>query len=286
MLVYKKVSPAHLIVLLWVMLTLGFALTPVIESTLVKMVLVLPTMLFIPGYMLLSVLFPKSSELGAARRTVLSFGISMVIVPLMGILLNLVFGIKFASILIVLSLYTAALVSIGAYRRGKQPEDKRFPISPRSYGTPAGGTSAPGRRRDAALALLLIFIVASAAGMVYFVISPPVTGERFTEFYILDPSGKAESYPSDLKYDSPVTFPVGVTNHEYSFVNYTVQVALDKNILTYTKFMLDHNETWRNNITFVPGKEGKDMKLEFWLFKDDNSTVPYRELQLWVSGVK
>lgn len=402
MLVYKRIPSAHLIVLLWVILTLGFA--PVIENTLIKMLLVIPTMLFIPGYMLLSVLFPGSRGLGTARRSVLSFGISIVMMPLLGFSLNFVLGAKLEPLLAILSLYTAALVSVAAYRsgerarkrklppdltvitiwiiaalvfiltpalensqvrtvlavpvvlfipgyvlvsalfpkrgdidfterialslgssiaivpalgillnfttgvklepilitlclysiilafiasyrRGKLPEDVRFSISSLSiYEASAGG--ATGSRKDAALTLLLIFIVSFAAGMVYFVVSTPKIGERFTEFYILDQSGKAENYPANLKYDSPVTFPVGVINHEYTLTNYTVQVALDKKILTYTRFMLGHNETWRSNMSFIPGREGTGMKLEFWLFKDDNFTAPYRELQLLVNGVK
>ncbi len=136
------------------------------------------------------------------------------------------------------------------------------------------------------LTLILIFTTIFAAGMIIFVISTPKIGERFTEFYILDPSGKAENYPANLKYNSPATTLVGVVNHEYSFVNYTVQVALNKKVLTFTQFTLSNNGTWEKNITFIPDKEGDGMRLEFWLFKEDNFTVPYRELQLWVNITK
>ncbi len=133
------------------------------------------------------------------------------------------------------------------------------------------------------LTLILVFTIFLAAGMIYFVITTPKIGERFTEFYILDPSGKAENYPTEMKYNSPSTILVGVVNNEYTPLNYTVWVVLDKEVLIDTLFSLAHNGTWENNVTFVPEKRGNDLKLEFWLFKEDNFTVPYRELHLWVN---
>jgi uncharacterized membrane protein len=87
----------------------------------------------------------------------------------------------------------------------------------------------------------------------------------------------------DIIYNSPSTVLIGVTNHEYIPVNYTVQVVLENNILTDTWFSLNHNETWEQNVTYIPEKIGKNVKLEFWLFKEDNFTAPYRELNMWVN---
>jgi uncharacterized membrane protein len=114
------------------------------------------------------------------------------------------------------------------------------------------------------------------------VITTPGIGERFTEFYILGPGGKADNYTTLLKYNSPARILVGVSNHEYTFVNYTVRVALEKEVLNETMFRLNHNETWEQNITFIPNKEGKNLELELWLFKEDNFTAPYRDLHMWV----
>jgi uncharacterized membrane protein len=132
----------------------------------------------------------------------------------------------------------------------------------------------------------LILSIALAIGMLYFVITTPKIGERFTEFYILGPEGKAENYPTILRNNSPSDILVGVVNHEYVNVNYTVRIALDKEILTDTWFSSGHNQTWEKNLTFVPDKEGTDMKLEFLLYKEDNFTAPYRDLHLWVNVTK
>lgn len=141
-------------------------------------------------------------------------------------------------------------------------------------------------KKDILLTGILIFLLAFAVGMTFFAITTPKIGERFTEFYILGPGGKADNYPAALKYNSPTNIMVGAANHEYVPVNYTVQVALDKKVLTDKWFMLNHNETWEKNITFVPDIEGRSLKLEFWLFKEDNFTAPYRKLHLWVNVTK
>ena len=137
--------------------------------------------------------------------------------------------------------------------------------------------------KTAVLNSLLILVIIFSISMVYFVIAIPKTGEKYTEFYILDPSGKADHYPTDLIYNSTATVLVGVANHEYDSVNYTVQIALDKDILADEELTLNHSEIWEKNITFEPDKQVNDVKLELWLFKENNFTAPYRELYLQVN---
>ncbi len=280
----KKLPQDLFIILIWVLLTLGFVVTPVLKDTFVRTILGIPVVLFIPGYVLIAVLFPKKADLEAVERIALSFGLSIAVVPLLGLLLNFTFGIRLIPILLTLCLYSIALVFAAAYRREKLPEDERFSVPfHRIYELIDSEINTPESRTDKILTIILISSIVLAAGMVYFVITTPKIGERFTEFYILDPSGKAENYPTNLKYSSPAEILAGVVNHEYNPVSYTVQVALDKIVLSDTRFMLAHNETWENNITFVPDKEGNDLKLELWLFKDNNFTTPYRALHLWVN---
>lgn len=281
---FKKLPPDLLIMLLWVILTLVFVLTPILSDTFVRTILGIPMVLFIPGYVLIAALFHRKDDLGGVERIALSFGLSIAVVPLLGLLLNFTFGIKLVPILLTLCIYTIALVFVSAYRREKLPEEERFSVPfHKVYEFINNEFNTPKTKTDMLLTGILIFSIALAIGMVYFVITTPKIGERFTEFYILDTSGKAENYPTELKYDIPAQILVGVVNHEYIPLNYTVQTALDKEVLKDTWFMLNHNETWENNISFVPDKQGTDLKLEFWLFKEDNFTAPYRELHLWVN---
>ncbi len=279
----KKLPSDLLIMLIWTILTLIFVLTPVLNDTFIRTFLGIPMVLFIPGYVLIAALFPKKDDLETIERFALSFGLSIAVVPLLGLLLNFTFGIRLVPILLTICLYTLVLVLAAAYRRNKLPQEERF-IVPfhRLIEILNNEISTNRSTADRILTTILIFSIVLSVGMVYFVITTPKIGERFTEFYILGPSGKAENYSTNLKYNSPAEILVGVVNHEYTSINYTIKVVLDKDVLSDTWFRLNNNETWEKNITFVPNKEGEGIKLEFWLFKEDNFTAPYRDLHLWV----
>lgn len=142
----------------------------------------------------------------------------------------------------------------------------------------------PKIKMDNILTGILIFMIIIVIGLAYIIIEVPKMGEKFTEFYILNDSGKAGNYLTELKLNRPSTYLVGIVNHEYVSVKYTVEIVLNSEILTSTDLMLGHGDVWENNLTFVPNKEGTDMKLEFLLYKENNSEEPYRRLNLLVNS--
>ena len=82
-------------------------------------------------------------------------------------------------------------------------------------------------RLDKALTVILILtIIVSVAALVYVIVTPK-QGEKFTEFYILGPGGKAYDYPTSVQAGNKSTVIVGVVNHEYTQVNYTMQISLN-----------------------------------------------------------
>lgn len=273
-----------LIMLIWTILTLIFVLNPLLSETVIRVVLGIPMFLFMPGYVLMAVLLPKTNELEGIERIALSFGLSIAAVPLLGLFLNFTFNTRLLTILLTLCIFTLIFIFIAAFRLGRVPEDERFSVPfdkiqkviTEEFNVSKG-------KSDKILAWILILSIVLAIGMMIFVILTPKIGEKFTEFYILGPNGKAENYPSQLKYGSNVSVLVGVVNHEYTRVNYTVKVVLDTEILNETGFYLDHNNTWENYISFPPDKEGIEMEIEFWLFKDDDFSSPYRDLHMWVN---
>ncbi len=52
---------------------------------------------------------------------------------------------------------------------------------------------------------------------------------RFTEFYVLDPGGKAEDYPTNLKIGEEGEVIIGIVNHEYTNSSYHLEVRLNGN---------------------------------------------------------
>lgn len=281
---YKKIPSDLLIMLLWTIMTFIFVIAPVLQNSIIRTILGIPMVLFIPGYVLIAALFTKKNDLESVERIALSFGLSIAVVPLLGLALNFTFGIRLIPILVTLCLYTIILIFTASYRREKLPEDERFSISFSKTYKNIVEESKPKNRTDTILTIILIITVVVAVGMIYYVITTPKIGERFTEFYILGSGGKADGYPTKLNVGSSSELLVGVANHEYSPVNYTVRIALNNETLASKDLILSHNQTWEENMTFVPNKEGTDMKLEFWLFKENNFTEPYRKLHLWVNS--
>jgi len=74
--------------------------------------------LFIPGYVTVEALFPKGRELDSIERFALSVGLSLALVPLVGLLLNYTpWGIRLTPIVISLTILTVGLAMIALVRK-------------------------------------------------------------------------------------------------------------------------------------------------------------------------
>ena len=174
-------------------------------------------------------------------------------------------------------------------RRAKLPEADAFevPFRKMALELKAEILDKPESGLDKTLTIILVLsILLSVATLIYVVITPK-EGEHFTEFYILGPEGMADNYPTNYTLGESGTVIVGVVNHEYRPVNYTMEVRLENRSLPLPEDMqqvtLAHNETWEKPLTLTPPVEGKDMKLEFLLFNETDKNTPYRDLHLWIN---
>jgi len=143
----------------------------------------------------------------------------------------------------------------------------------------------PVSRLDKALTIFMtISILLSVTTLVYIILIPK-EGEHFTEFYILGPEGKADNYTTKYVVGEKGTVIVGIINHEYRPMNYTMEIKLKNKSLplpkNQKKISLANNEIWKEPVTFTPS-EGKNMKLEFLLFNETDRIMPYRDLHLWI----
>ena len=74
--------------------------------------------LYVPGYTLIEALYPKADELERLERFALGVGLSLALVPLVGLVLNYTpWGIRLDPIFASLSLLTVALGAAGVYRK-------------------------------------------------------------------------------------------------------------------------------------------------------------------------
>jgi len=286
----KRIPSDLLIVIGLVLLTDIFVLAPGINETILRNVLGLPLVLFLPGYALIAALFPAKSDLDGIERTALSFGLSIAIVPLIGLVLNYTpFGIRLLPVLVCLSIFIFIMCWLAYIRRASLPETEAFEIS-----FSAAALSLKNEileksesKLDRALTIILILSILMSVATLEYVILTPKEGEHFTEFYVLGPQGIADNYTTDYTLGQSGTMIVGVVNHEYRPVNYTMQVKLENQLLPLPENLqhitLDHNETWEETVTFTPPLVGQNMKLEFLLFNETDKTTPYRNLHLWIN---
>lgn len=269
-----------------VVATLLFTLLPPLSDTPVRIPLGLLMVLFVPGYTLIAALFPRKGDLDGIERVALSFGLSIAVVPLMGLGLNYTpWGIRLTPVVVSISLFTLCMIGVAYIRRASLPQDIRFSVEfRRGIELAKAELMADEKSRvDKALTVLLILsILLSVTALVYVIVTPK-QGEKFTEFYILGPKGKAYDYPTKAIAGNSSTVIVGVVNHEYSIVNYTMNLNFDNSTILKRKMTLEHNQTWEHPVTYVLNHPGDEQKLEFLLYKEDNFTAPYRDLHLWVN---
>ncbi|ASJ10297.1 hypothetical protein A3L12_02790 [Thermococcus sp. P6] len=281
------------IILLSIILDLLILLYP---DNLFRKVLGLAFVLFFPGYAFITALFPERKELDNIERLALSFGLSIAIVPLIGLALNYTpWGIRLTPILVSLTAFNILFSIAGIYRRASAVNPWIPGISLERIKEELEWEKSS--RLDKALTVVLIIAILSSIATLGYVITHPKPGEKFTEFYILGPGGKAADYPTELFAGENGTVIIGIVNHEYRNVTYYVQIWLVN--LTYdsstnqthihSMYLMDTlNVTlppvpvnvegnwtpqWETNYTFSIEKPGR-WQLWFLLFKDDLPELP------------
>jgi len=247
------------------------------HSDVLRVILGLPFVLFFPGYTLIASLFHRKQSLSDIERVALSFGLSIAVVPLIGLILNYAWEIKLYSILTSVSLFILGTSIVAIYRGWRLPQDERFELNLR-INMPRWGES----RLDRVLTLLLILSIAGAVGTLAYVIAAPREGERFTEFYILGLEGKAEGYPEELTLGDEGRVILGIVNQEHETAEYRVEITFDgEPVEGIGPVILDHEAEWEQEVSFAPVRAGPTQKLEFLLYRGAGTEL-YHALHLWV----
>ncbi len=209
-----------------------------IPDNLGRIVLGLPFILFFPGYALIGTLFPEKKSLDLIERVALSFGLSIAVVPLIGFGLNYTpFGIRLEPILWSLIAFNVAFSLLAMWRRSSSIEPF-LPFEPKILCGSVRKQFRGESKVDRALTIILVLAILSSVIALTYVVAVPRDGEHFTEFYVLGPGGKATDYPSNLTVNQAGPVILGIANHEYRTVTYTIEVWLS-------------NATYADNTTTV-----------------------------------
>jgi uncharacterized membrane protein len=286
---FKNTYPTDLILIdLWLAVSIIVIYLPILNTTPLRIILALPIVLFIPGYCIIASLYPKKHDIGLIDRIALSFGLSMAVVPLIAYGLNFTqWGIRLDSVVISLTILIWALVLVAHYRRVLLSPEGRFRIP---FSEIAGSLrhaifSEKGEKIERLLTRVLYLAILVAVLTTVYVISVPKEGERFTEFFILGENKMAAEYPDMIITGQNYPIFIGVGNHEYRNVTYTIEawgMIMDFNNVTNTSRIMAMDPLWQHSLTLgynetpnIPynlsiNKTGYN-RVEFLLF---NESVP------------
>ncbi len=250
-----------------------------VSSNIPRIILGLPFVLFMPGYILMAVLFPRRGVIGNIERVALSFGLSIAVVPIIGLILNFTsWGIRLESMLWTLAFFIFIMAALTWFRRRRLPEADRFGIEFNlSLAIWRNGV------QNKYLSIILILVVLGALGTMGYAIASPKVGQKFTEFYILGLEDKATDYPKELSVGKEGRVITGIINHEYELASYRLEIrinGLKDNELG--PIILEYEEKWEGEVIFVPQVAGEKQKVEFLLYKNGEPEPYLEELRLWI----
>ena len=246
----------------------------------VRIILGLPFVLFFPGYTLIAALFPKKDSIGGIERVALSFGLSIAVVPLVGLILNYVWEISLYPILISTTVFIVIMCIVTYFRRRQLEPEQRFEPKLNLQVPQWKGQG----RLDRALSVILAIAIVAVIGTLIYVVENPKTGERFTEFYILGSNGTAQGYPKELAVGENAEVTIGIINHEGEDTSYQVRINIDSaQVKELVPMTLANEQKWEGNVSFTPTKIGNNQKVDFLLYNGSGESEPTHELHLWMN---
>ena len=241
------------------------------------------------------------------ERVALSFGTSIAIVPLIGLVLNFTpWGIRLIPIVVSLTGFTVATAYVAARRRHALPPSAQFRVPYRRWlQTARTELFEPESRGDAVLNVVMVCSILLATASVGYAVAVPKQGEAFTEFYLLteneDGDLVADNYPQEFVAGENQTLTLGIGNHEHEPMSYTVVVlaqnAVVENNTTTVRAeqqlrrfqpQVADNETWHRQHTVAPTLTGDNIRLTYLLYRGPPPANPstdnaYREVHLWIT---
>ena len=274
-------------------------------DSLLRQILGLVFVLFLPGYAATAALFPENDQIDGIERVALSFGLSIAIVPLIGLGLNFTpWGIRLDPIMASVSAFIIGVSLVGWYRRQRLPVDERFAIV---VDVQVDFKGMP--MIDKLLTVGIVVMLVASVVVLAWAITTPRVGERFTQLAILGPGGMATDYPRNVTVNETKTVLLSVKSFEHQPVNYaivtvlttaenynftvantTIDWAQSHSLSPFVgmvqNFSLEHHQYYNQTFNFSVTAPGT-WKLQFLLYiegqpLDQNA---YREVHLWLNVV-
>jgi uncharacterized membrane protein len=271
----------------------------------------IPLLVFVPGYAIMSALFPERAGLDSrpeSRATdTPNWAVFAALSVVGSALLSAVVGTAFmqgdlftiVNVSAVLAGVTVLAGMIAGVRRALlAPYARRAPL--RSGSFTGSYANVPGSRvQKAAFAASIVVLVAAVGLTAAF----PATGDAFTEFYVLDENDDgelvAEGFPSNVTVGEGHAFHFAFENHEHREMTYTVVVVaqtVDGGEVTEQRRLDTFEVSVRagsrvvEERTVVPERVGENVRIQFLMYKGSVPNTPSASsadiaLQVWTDVV-
>jgi uncharacterized membrane protein len=241
--------------------------------------------LLLPGYALTAAAFPRRKDLEPLERLALSFGLSVATAVLVGLGLSYSpWGATLLPILLSLALFVVAASATAYYRRRRLPPDERYQLARHPLLSRLGSYWARRRGVSAPLALLAVACAVPAVAIVLNSMIRPSDRGGFTEFYVLNSTGKVGRYPQEAVVGHDVRVTLAVVNNEHEVVAYRVQITVDAHkVGQIGPITLAPGRKWEHRVSAQPTHAGHGQRIDFLLFKG-GAAKPDRFLRLWIDA--
>lgn len=285
----------------------------------VRVVVGFPLLFFVPGYAVLAALFPRydndpssrafagvsDGALSTMERTLLSFGVSLALLPLVALALGAL-GAGFTETSILLGLNSVVLpgITVGAVRRIQGYDSGEWMGSRLEWFSARAARLARRSPADAAVAVALVLVALIATSALGFALVAPGDGESYTNVALLTANEGGElttsGYPTTLQAGTTVPLVVAVENREDRQVEYTLVGELQRvdrgagslsvversEVVRVSRSVPDRG-TWRENVSVTPAMTGDELRLAFMVYRGDPPPEPrldnaYQHVHLWV----
>lgn len=273
------------------------------EGNAVRLLVTFPLVLFLPGYALVSVLFPatertarestsidrQSRGVDVPERLGLSIALSLAVVPIVGIALPFTqWGFTTVSTAAALCAITVVLAQLGVVRRFRTPASERFTVSPFA-------SLARLRREENAVAtassIVLVLAIGLAAGALLLGFLVPASTGGFTELALYTQTDGGELVAGEIDDEvapgESVPVTVSITNQEGEETDYTVVVqeqvieddeVVERERLETLETSLDDGTTGRGELSVAPtAEEGETVRISVLLYEGDPPAEPTNE---------
>lgn len=293
-----------------------------IESTALRVALLLPLVLVLPGHAFVSVLYPDtevssgrtatsgvwwhSPALESVERIALSVGTSLALVALLAFGLNFMpYPLRADTLVLLVGGVTATLALLATFVRLAVPPEQRFSpavavrpgrvyrryFRPNTSGLALPGPLASTSQTGVLANVVLVCSVLILAGSVGYAATVSPSDQTFTEFSLVPPddSAGADSIPREFDGGSSNTLTLAIGNHEGYVVRYTTVIRYEGRTVDRFQTTVGAGETRHVRRTIELDGGGDGRQLLFLLYRGDPPADPhpetaYRVLRLTVNG--